>query len=317
VEITNSFILNNKNNTAVKALIYRTDGKILMQQRDIIPGLPFGGHWSFFGGLMEDGETPVQTLERELKEELGCIPGVIEHEVFTWTWQSDWVSTVNHCYALKFVSSGSDLELHEGNAMQWVPVEDIITLPVTPAIYENYSAITTFIKKFCSDVEERIEEKFLLHNDLVKKNERVFYAKQNPCVFSRQQMYLFKELAVLRHVAVCRICLHTDDSADVHEMLMVHTRPVTIGPLKQDKTSLSYHIIEGYLRIDLHDDQGNVIRQIPLGKRQAGDYTISSRLQASQYRSVHSMSSFAIFLEVGSGPFQDNDTHWLKINKQQ
>jgi len=39
---------------------------------------------------------------------------------------------------------------------------------------------------------------------------------------------------------------------------------------------------------------------------------ISIRLNAKQFRTVRSVTPFAIFLEVGTGPFQDSDTIWLK-----
>ncbi|MFR9780547.1 NUDIX domain-containing protein [Micromonospora sp. MS34] len=33
-------------------------------------GIPHPGHWSLFGGAVEDGENPGQTIVRELREEL-------------------------------------------------------------------------------------------------------------------------------------------------------------------------------------------------------------------------------------------------------
>lgn len=41
-----------------------------MYQRDTKPGLRFAGLWDFFGGGREDGESPVECLARELREEL-------------------------------------------------------------------------------------------------------------------------------------------------------------------------------------------------------------------------------------------------------
>lgn len=52
-------------------IIFRDDkGRVILQHRDKdAPTRP--GYWSFFGGQMEEGETPEQTVRRELKEELG------------------------------------------------------------------------------------------------------------------------------------------------------------------------------------------------------------------------------------------------------
>lgn len=58
------------------AILYR-DGKFLMQLRDDIPTIVYPGHWAFFGGHIEPGETPADAMRRELLEEIGYTPPVI------------------------------------------------------------------------------------------------------------------------------------------------------------------------------------------------------------------------------------------------
>lgn len=55
---------------AVAALLVHEDGRYIMQLRDCMPGIFYPGHWGCFGGAVEPGETPVDALKRELREEI-------------------------------------------------------------------------------------------------------------------------------------------------------------------------------------------------------------------------------------------------------
>ena len=55
------------------AAVYALDarGRVLMQLRDDVDGLPAAGEWSPFGGGVEKGETLRQAAAREFAEEVG------------------------------------------------------------------------------------------------------------------------------------------------------------------------------------------------------------------------------------------------------
>lgn len=54
---------------AAVAVLQQPDGQVLLGQRP--EGKPWAGWWEFPGGKIEQGETPLQGLQRELHEELG------------------------------------------------------------------------------------------------------------------------------------------------------------------------------------------------------------------------------------------------------
>ncbi len=56
--------------TSVAAILTVGHGYAL-QLRDCDPSIAFPGHWGFFGGEVEAGETPVKAIGREIREELG------------------------------------------------------------------------------------------------------------------------------------------------------------------------------------------------------------------------------------------------------
>jgi 8-oxo-dGTP diphosphatase len=132
-------------NHAVKALIYRNDGSMLLQQRDISPGLPFPNAWTWFGGLVEPGEDLENALARELIEELGCLPGKVEGELFRWEWTGE-EPALNHIFSLPFQVKESDLTLMEGQSMGWFYLSEIFELSLTPLVFENLSKVAKFLE---------------------------------------------------------------------------------------------------------------------------------------------------------------------------
>lgn len=137
--------MSNLTNHAVKAIIYRNDGHVLLQQRDYTPSLIFPWCWTFFGGQVETGESLKSALQRELLEELGCVPGRVGDELFQWEWLGEHPSQ-NHYLPVYCEVNDDDLVLNEGQAMSWFSFDGLQDIPLTPGVNENLSKIAIFLE---------------------------------------------------------------------------------------------------------------------------------------------------------------------------
>lgn len=55
---------------AVAAILVTPDNRFLLQHRDDIPHIWYPGAWALFGGGIDPGETELEALKRELREEI-------------------------------------------------------------------------------------------------------------------------------------------------------------------------------------------------------------------------------------------------------
>lgn len=76
------------------AIIHDNAGNILLQLREDLPKVAFGGYWGLFGGRVEAGETPLIGLARELQEELSAEPAVAPDLFSTIAWNGGGIGDV-------------------------------------------------------------------------------------------------------------------------------------------------------------------------------------------------------------------------------
>ena len=101
------------------AILYRS-GRFLMQLRDNIPGILYPGCWAFFGGHIDPGETPEDSVKREILEEIGYIlPEVIKFRCY----QDDRV--IRHVFHAPLTVELDQLVLGEGWDMGLLTPEQI------------------------------------------------------------------------------------------------------------------------------------------------------------------------------------------------
>ena len=124
----------------VGALLVDTNGKLIAQQRDDKPGITNPGMVSLFGGTSHEGESPVETLRRELQEELelevssnNLLLQTIKHENGT--------NVACSIYIVTGVDA-EKLKLYEGAGFAMGTPEELLSRPVTAVTQQ---AIEAFI----------------------------------------------------------------------------------------------------------------------------------------------------------------------------
>lgn len=98
--------------------------KVLMQLRDMKEGINFPGCWGFFGGSIDEGETPENASERELLEEIGYKPRVMHKLGFDIV--PDLGDLPIHAYCCPLITPIKDLTLSEGTDLGLFSFEEIM-----------------------------------------------------------------------------------------------------------------------------------------------------------------------------------------------
>ena len=118
------------------------DGRVLIAQRP--EGKPMAGLWEFPGGKVEAGETPEQTLIRELEEELGIV--VKEACLAPLTFASHSYPDF-HLLMPLFICRRWDgmVTAREGQRLTWVRPNRLRDYPMPPADVPLVAHLTTLL----------------------------------------------------------------------------------------------------------------------------------------------------------------------------
>lgn len=137
------------------------EDKVLMQLRDFKQGINFPGHWGFFGGTVERGESPEHAAERELFEETGFKPKSVHKLGSCILPELD--NPVIHYYYCRFTTSIDKIHLNEGSDFALISFEDILSgniysekekgfFPLAAHTFTRDVVMERFLNKIRSDV---------------------------------------------------------------------------------------------------------------------------------------------------------------------
>ena len=130
---------NTNSRKVVKAVIHK-EGKFLLQLRDNIPSISYPNCWALFGGGVDEGESLIEALQRELTEELGWSPKAF-------VYLNEVRNTLHSCSITHYLAecevSTEQLRLGEGSDMKWFTVPEISRLD--NRLTEAYRAVQTAV----------------------------------------------------------------------------------------------------------------------------------------------------------------------------
>ncbi len=110
------------------AILYQTSSstpnlpnQFLLQLRDDIPQISHPGRWALFGGHQEAGETPLETVQRELEEEISYSPPQFTYFGSYLTHSQ----VIRHVFSAPLLADPKELQLTEGQDLGLSTIEEV------------------------------------------------------------------------------------------------------------------------------------------------------------------------------------------------
>lgn len=119
-------------NKSSVAIVVNKAGEFLLQKKTLDYKW-FSGGWSLFGGGIKDGETPLEAIKRELKEELGiCFEKIKFFKKNSFEIGNN--SFENEVFLVNFNGRISEIILNEGAGFAFFSKEELNSLNIFPGI---------------------------------------------------------------------------------------------------------------------------------------------------------------------------------------
>ena len=115
------------------AIILNKNNEVLLQKKDMGYSW-FPGGWCLFGGGKEGGETPEETIRRELMEELPSVSlkdlRFFKRDNYQDKLPSRTRGGTRHCYVVPYSGTMAGLSVHEGAGLAFFSRDELKSIPL-------------------------------------------------------------------------------------------------------------------------------------------------------------------------------------------
>ena len=128
------------------------DRNYILQLRDEKPTIAAAGQWALFGGRMNVGETPLQTIKREVYEELSIEP--VEYD---YLWFADYFASFEKTvirtwfFASDVTTVWPGQKLREGEAVRAFEFKQLASLDMPSVIYQTLERFHRQVRGECEN----------------------------------------------------------------------------------------------------------------------------------------------------------------------
>jgi 8-oxo-dGTP diphosphatase len=130
---------------SIAGIIHR-DGKFLIGKR--LPGGEMGERWEFPGGKVDEGETPVEAIIREFREEMDVTVSVAEHIATVEFSNKNGRSSLLAFHLI--LPDDPEITLAEHSAVRWATLEEIEGL----SFVDSDRLLFPAIREWCNHEKE-------------------------------------------------------------------------------------------------------------------------------------------------------------------
>lgn len=175
---------------AAVAVLVRPDGQVLLGQRP--EGKPWAGWWEFPGGKIEEGESALHALQRELDEELGTQAT----EVYPWLMRSfDYPEKTVRLHFFMVRGWAEEPHGREGQQLSWQNPVALSVGPMLPANEPILAALMLPPKYGITNLAEAGGERFLAQLEgALKRGLKLIQIREKQ--LARDALYRFGEKVV-------------------------------------------------------------------------------------------------------------------------